>query len=128
VPELVAEIEHAAAVVAGQRLVVLIEVGDVVHADRQPPLLRLGDVVAGGVLDLAEIARERHLLVVGQLLVVEDEDGVLVHAGLDGGDVLAAERLGEVSARDLADEDGMELADRDRHLAPPRMLLLETIS
>ena len=88
VPQHVAEVEQALAAVAGQRLVVLAEVGDVVHAGRQALVLRLGDVAAARVLDRAEVERERHLLLVGQLLVAEDEHGVLVHAGLDGRHVL----------------------------------------
>ena len=45
--------------------------------------LRLGDVATLRALDLAEVLRERHLLVVGDVLVMEDQHRVAVHAGLD---------------------------------------------
>ena len=67
-------------------------------------VLRLGDVAAARVLDGAEVARERHLLLVGELLVAEDEHGVLVHAGLDGRHLVRRQRLGDVDAGDLAGE------------------------
>ena len=38
----------------------------------------------------AEALREGELLLVGEVLVVEDQHGVPVHAGVNGGDVLAA--------------------------------------
>ena len=59
----------------------------------QALVLRLGDVAAARVLDVAEIAGERHLLLVGELLVVEHQHGMLVHAGLDGRHVLRARGL-----------------------------------
>src|SRR6185503_4899569 len=115
----VAEIEQALAAVAGQRLAVLAEAGDVVHAGRQALVLRFRDVAAARVLDGAEVARERHLLLVGELLAAEHEHGVLVHAGLDARHVLWRERLADVYSGHLADEHGMNLADRDGHALPP---------
>ena len=61
-------------------LVVLIEVGDVDEGVVGPALL-VEDAVA---VELAvQALGEGELLVVGERLVVEDEDGVLVHAGAD---------------------------------------------
>ena len=68
VPELVAQPEQAAAVVARQHLAVLVEVGDVVQVHAQAPVLRRGDV-AGRLLERAERAAE------GELLVVVDRAG-----------------------------------------------------
>jgi hypothetical protein len=48
----VAEIEQALAAVARVRLVLLVEVGDIVHADGQPAILHPGDVAAARVLQL----------------------------------------------------------------------------
>jgi len=82
-PELVAEIEHAAAVVARHHLVVLAEIGDVGDVEGQPALAVLHDMAADGALDLAEIAAEGELLLVGDRLVVEHQHGVAIHPRLD---------------------------------------------
>ena len=47
------------------------EVGHVAHAYLESPVFRLGDVAASGVLQDAEMEAEGHLLLVGDLLVVE---------------------------------------------------------
>ena len=57
--------------------------------------------------------RERHLLVVGDVLVAEDQHRVAVHAGLDRRDVRLAQRLAQIDAAHLAGENRMDLADRD---------------
>ena len=74
------------------------------NAGSQPQLAGLADAGAAGVLQLAEVAAERELLFVGQMLVAEHQDGVAIHAGLDRRDVVARERAGDVDARYLADE------------------------
>ena len=51
--------------------------------DLEALVLGLGDVAAAGILQGAEVPAERHLLLVGDRLVVEDEHGVAVHARLD---------------------------------------------
>ena len=117
-PEHVAEVEQAHARGAVERLAVLAEVGDVVHAHGQALVLGLGDVAAAGVLQGAEVAAERHLLLVGEHLVVEHEHGVAIHPGLDGRHLVARERTGDVDARDLADEDRMDLAEGEAHAQP----------
>ena len=66
-------------------------------------------------LELAEMAGEGDLLFVGDVLLAEDENGVLVHAGLDRGDLLGAERLAAVDPGDLSGEHRMQRADRNGH-------------
>ena len=56
-------------------------------------LIVLGNVAALRVFDLAEILRERHLLVVGDVLVMEHQHRVTVHAGLDRRSLLARQGL-----------------------------------
>src|SRR6266576_3644506 len=119
VPELVAEVEHPPPVVARKKRVVLADVGNISHFDRQPPVLRPGDIAADRTLDLTEIAAEGELLLIRDVLVVEGEHRVFVHAGLDRCDLIARQWLPEVDARDLADEDRMDLANTDGHLRPP---------
>src|SRR5262249_8404833 len=86
-----------------------------VHAHLETPVLRLADVAAARILERAEVPAERHLLLVGQLLVVEDEHRIAVHAGLDRRDLVARKRSGDVDTRYLAHEDGMDLPDRNTH-------------
>jgi hypothetical protein len=117
VPEPIAEIEHAPPVVADIGLRILIEIGDVNHQRLQPLLVRFGDVAAARILDAAEILAERDLLIVGNALVAEYQDGVTVHAGLDRGHLFRRHRLAQVGARNLADEDRMQRADGYGHEA-----------
>src|SRR5271154_1538085 len=67
------------------------------------------------VLELPEMAREGDLLVIGQLLIAEDEYRILVHAGLDRGDRTAIERTAAIDARYLPRKDRMQRTDRYRH-------------
>ena len=105
-------------VVAGQDLVVLVEVGDVVQVHAHAPVLRRGDV-AGGLLERPQAAAEDELLVVVDLLVVEHQHAELVHAGVDGGDFVLRERLAQVEAGDFAGKegaiDGIDGFDADGH-------------
>ena len=117
-PQPVAEIEHAAAVVARQRLAVLVEVRDVDHAGLEAQLVRLGDVTAERALDLAEVLGEFDLLVVGDVLVAKDQHRVAVHAGVDRFGLFTGQRLPEIDPGHLAGEDRMDLADRE-HGRPP---------
>ena len=110
-PELVAERIEPPAVVAGERLAVLVEVRDVGKRVRQPLFLGRPQTDADRQLDRPEALGEGQLLLVGEILVVEDQHAIPVHAGMDGRDVLRRQRLGQVDARDLADEAGAELAD-----------------
>src|SRR5262249_8567867 len=95
--------------------VVLFDIRDIGELDAQPALLGFRDVAAGGVLEVPEIAPERDLLLVGHRLVVEHQHRVAVHAGLDPGHLLAPEPAGQFGPRDLADENGVNLADAQRH-------------
>ena len=117
-PELVAEAEQTAAVVAGQDLVVLVEVGDVVQVHAHAPVLGRGDV-AGGLLERPQAAAEDELLVVVDLLVVEHQHAEFVHAGMDGGDFVLRQRLAQVEAGHFAGEegavDGIDGFDADGH-------------
>ena len=97
------------------------EVGAVLQAvDREDLLVALErrlDRMALG--DLAEAARERDLLVGGEVLVGEEQHEVLEPRGADRGDGLVGQRLGEVDAADLGADRRAHPLDvelrRDRH-------------
>src|ERR1700704_4020370 len=118
-PQAVAEVEQMDAAVRRQRIAVLAEVGDVVEAGREPRVLRLDDIAAARVLALAEIQRERHLLLVGNVLIAEQQYGVFVHAGLDVGGLLRRQRLSQIDAGNLAEKMRVKLPDRDRNGVSP---------
>ena len=59
------------AVIARQRPAVLAEIGDVVQPGREPRVLRFDDIAAARIFALAEIQRERQLLLVGDFLIAE---------------------------------------------------------
>ncbi len=52
---------------------------------------------------------------IAQRLVVKDQHGVPIHPRLDRPDLVGAERPAEVDPLDLAREQRVELANRDRH-------------
>jgi hypothetical protein len=114
-PQLVAEVEQTAAIVARQRLVIVAEVRHVVDQRIEPLLLRPGHIAAGRVLDLTEIAAERDLLLVGNILAMKHQDRIAVHPGLDCHGFIGRESPAQIDPRDLADEDRMDLPDRDNH-------------
>jgi hypothetical protein len=111
-----------------RHVAVLVEVGDVVQVHAHAPVLRSGDV-AGRLLERAERAAEDELLVVVYRLIVEDQHGEFVHAGMDGFDLLGRERLPQVEARDdTREERAIDRIDRfDVHgpILPCRPLLGE---
>ena len=82
-PQTVAQIEHPLAAVRSKRLVVLVEVRNVVHAGLQSPVCCLGDVAALRVFEIAEVARKRLLLLIIDWLVVKHQHGEPVHRGFD---------------------------------------------
>lgn len=84
-PEAVAQRVKAAGIVSATELVVGVEVGDVAHFLPQAGSAGFGHLAGQGDLNDAEIAAEGDLLVVGQRLVAEDQNGVAVHAGFYGG-------------------------------------------
>ena len=47
---------------------------------------------------LAEIQRERQLLLVGDILAAEDQHGIFVHAGLDRGRFVLGQGLAQIDA------------------------------
>ena len=114
-PQLVAEVEQPAPVVARQRRMVPTEVRDIIHQRVQALFVRLGDVAAGRVLDFAEIAGEGDLLLVGDYLVVKDEDGIAVHPSLDRRDLVGRQGLPQIHSGDFADKNRMDLANGDSH-------------
>ena len=71
------------------------------------------------ILERAEIPRERLLLFVGDVLAVEHQHRIAVHAGVDRRDFVTRQRLCDVDARDLADEHVMQLTNADGHADPP---------
>src|SRR3981189_1204204 len=109
------------AAVTRQRLAVLAEVRDIVEAGagREPRILRLDDVAAARIFLFAEIQRERHLLLVGDVLIAEQQPPVLVHAGFDIGGLLRRQRLSQIDAGDLAEKMRVKLPDRDSHGVSP---------
>jgi hypothetical protein len=96
------------------------QVGDV--AEFQPvtetPILGLRHLPGERHLELAKVATERKLLVVGQLLVAEHQHRVLVHSRLDRSHLVPAQRTRNVDAQDFAHEDRMNRADADAHSVP----------
>ena len=53
------------------------------------------------------MASEGELLVIGNVLITEDENGILVHPCLDRGHLLRAEHAAAVDPGDLAGKDRM---------------------
>src|SRR5262249_23716213 len=72
-----------------------------------------------GILERPEMPRERHLLLVRELLIAENKHGIAIHARFDGGNLGGYQRLAGITSGHLADEQGMKLADLDRHGLPP---------
>src|SRR5438046_4203713 len=121
VPQPVADREQSPPVVPREDVVVLVEVGHVGEGRRQPVLVGSAQAGADCVLELTEAPAEGELLLVGELLIVEDEHGVLVHPGMDRLDVGGGERPREVDTADFSGETGTDLASRDGHRRqPPR--------
>jgi hypothetical protein len=96
VPEHVAEAEQAAAIVARQHLVVAAEIGDVGDLGRQPALLLPVDPVRSRVFERPEMAAERQLLLVVDLLVPKHHHRKAVHALDNRGDLVRTDRPRQV--------------------------------
>src|SRR6185437_379038 len=126
-PEAIAEVEQMGPMIPRQGLPLLAEIGDVVQpCGAQAIVFLLGDVAAAGILALAEIERKGHLLVVGDVLAVEYQNGIFVHAGFDLGRFRPGQRLAQIEARNLADKMLVKLPDRDRHHLAPEPFSPET--
>ncbi len=78
-----------------------------------------------GGLERSEALAEAHLLVVGQRLVVEDEQGMLVEGLPDVRPRAVVERLGEIHAEQLDTEPGMEPVHLERAGRGRHRILLE---
>src|SRR4029079_9619489 len=99
-----AERISAARVVGGEDLASGADIRDVGQRFVAETVLR-DDAGAGLRVQLAvEALRERDLLGVGELLVVEDEHGVLVHSGADRGERPFVERLAQRDRARFAEE------------------------
>jgi len=61
------------------------------------------------------------LLLVGDVLVVEDQHGVFVHAGLDLDRLVPGQGFAQIEAGHLAHEMLVKLADRHRHRVSPEV-------
>ncbi len=107
-------------------LLSLSEVGHVGECRRQAIFLGAPQAGADGKLDGAEALGEGELLLVGEVLIVEDEDPVLVHAGVNFGDDLFRQGPRQVDAVNLAGEARANLSDgqghdRELHCGRPRV-------
>ena len=118
-PQAVADGEQPAPVVACEGRIVPVEVGDVGEGRGQPVVLRGPQARTDGMLEVAQALGEGELLGIVDLLVVEHEDRVGVHAGMDGGHLRGRERLTHVETVDLGGEGGAERADGERHVGAP---------
>jgi hypothetical protein len=115
VPEPVAEGIHAAAMVGLHDLAVLVEVRDVAEGlVAEAVLLERADAELG-VEGAVEALGELEVLVVGEGLIAEDEDGELVHAGADAGERVRVVHPPEIDGAHLGHEQRMQLAERERH-------------
>src|SRR5262249_14505774 len=94
-----------------QRLTVAAEVRDVVHARLRARALGLVVVAPARVFERPKVPAERHLLLVGELLVVEDEPRVAGHARLERRHLVRRQRLPDVDPGHLTHEHRVDLAD-----------------
>ena len=87
-PQPVAQLEEPDPILVGHDVAVLVEVGEIRDAGAEPLVLAFSDMPRRVViLELPEMAGERDLLLVGEVLVAEDQHGILVHARLDRSDL-----------------------------------------
>jgi hypothetical protein len=114
-PQTVAEGEQPPPVVAGEHLVVLVEIGHVGKGGGQTQSPRLAQARADRVLDLPQTAGEGELLLVVDRLVVEHEHRVPVHSGMDRRHLIRGQRLGHVDAFHFGGEARADLASDDGH-------------
>ena len=124
-PELVAEIEQIAAVIARQHPPLGIEVRNVGDVGAQPHfcagIIRID-------LERAKKAAKGELLLVAHRLLREDEDCVAVERRLDLGEDAGHDRTGEIDTPQLGAKTRMKWLHCNRHLAalgdrPPRYMI-----
>ena len=68
-----------------------------------------------GVQAAVQALGKGQLLLVREMLIAEDEQGVLVHAGANLQQRLGVSCLAQVNGPDLGHEMGMQCAERQRH-------------
>src|SRR5215472_5636581 len=115
VPEAVAEGIHAATVVGLHDVAALVEVRDVAEGLVAEPILLQRADAERGVEDAVEALGELEVLVVGEGLVAEHEDGELIHAGAEAGQRLLIVHASQIDGTHLGDEQRMQLAEREPH-------------
>ena len=118
-PQAIAEIEGALAIVARQQRVVLVEIGNVADLDAESALIEPGHVVRGIEFDLAEALGKRDLLFVADALVVKHQHRMAIHAGMDRRDGRGIKRPAQVDVLDLAGKCVGDRLDPHRALRPP---------
>ena len=119
-PQLVAEVEQIAAVVARRYPALGIEVRDVGDIGAQP---HLGAGIVRIDFERAEEPAEGELLLVGNRLLREDEHAVAVEGRLDLGKDSGITGRRQIDAADLGAEGRMKRGQLDRHIAPhPRAI------
>src|SRR4051794_24569314 len=122
-PQTVAQREQPPTVVPRERLIVLVEVGNVGERGGQAVLVRRTQARADCLLYLTQTAREGELLFVVDGLAAEHQHGVFVHAFVDRCHIGGSKGLGYIDAAHLGCETGADLAKADGHgWALPRML------
>src|SRR6516164_602629 len=115
-PEPVAELEEPDPVLIRDDVAVFVEVGEIRDPRPEPAVLAPSYVPRRVVaLKLPEMARERDLFFVGDVLVAQYQHGVFVHARLDCRDLIGAQWVAAMDTRDLSNEVRMCLVDRYGH-------------
>ena len=110
-PEPIANGEKPAAIVVGEGLIVLIEIGHIRERRRQSIFVRRAKTGADGLFQLPESAAESELLIVGGALVVKHQHRVLVHSGVNCADFTGGKRLYKIDAGDLCGKARSNLAN-----------------
>jgi len=115
VPQAIAEPVHATAIVRPHDLAALVEVRDVAEGlVAQAVLLQRADPQLGVELAVQAL-REGELLVVGEWLIAEHEDGVLVHPRADLGQHLGIVDPAKIDGAHLGHEARVKLAKCQCH-------------
>jgi hypothetical protein len=114
VPQPIAERGHASLVVARQLAAIPVQIGDV-GKGRGESQLRIPDRRIGAFLQLTEVAREGELLLVGDILIGQDQHRVPVHGGIDRPDLVRRQQTAHIDARQARADAGGEGFDLDRH-------------
>jgi hypothetical protein len=115
VPEAVAERVHAPAVLGAENRARLVHVGDVgERLVAEPVLVEHGNPGLGVELAV-EALGEGELLGASELLVAEDDHGVLVHRRADRFQRRLVGHRAQVHRAGLGGEDGMQRSKRERH-------------